>query len=132
MTLYFQNDEKLITFIVNNLTTPLVAEAFLKYLRKLDSGILEAHFTKYDLDKRSFLKKIGEVYPLPTNKIFKLAPRETPVKKFTLADLEEEQIQPEPPKPISYVPSDFSDFGQKQYRTPFRANRQPEILSERF
>jgi hypothetical protein len=111
MSIYFLDDEKLITFIINNITTPLVAEVFIKYLRKLDSGILEAHFKKFDLEKRPFLKRINEVYPVPLNKIFKLAPRETPVKKFTLADLEEEEVQPEPPKPISYVPSDFSDFG---------------------
>ena len=65
MTIFFQNDEKLITFIVNNLTTPLVAEVFLKYLRKLDSGILEAHFKKFDLEKRPFLKRINEVCPVP-------------------------------------------------------------------
>lgn len=49
-----------------------MAEIFTNYLRKLEAGVLEAHFEKYGLDKRAFLRRVTEVYPVPQSKIFKL------------------------------------------------------------
>jgi hypothetical protein len=46
------------------------------------------------------------------SRIFKQEFKQTPAKKFVVTDLEDEML-PEPPKPILMVPSDFTDFAQK-------------------
>ena len=67
------------------IATPIIEKSEIKVVSKvMKSKWISSKgpfIKKFDLEKRPFLKRINEVCPVPQNKIFKLAPRETPVKK---------------------------------------------------